>query len=201
MDGGGFSTAVFGGKMTAKDVLADVARIAEGEDLYNAIKTQTDSTDENVKKCLDVLFMCYKNVIKDIALNYYEFVAQVTINTNSLYLRSLPLPAIKIISLRDKNGKEITDAKLDGDYLRVGQIPYFLVYRAIPNVLSVTSTHPFENTVIGSNIVVYGTLAEYCLVNSRFEEALSWESKYRQSLNFISDNKSRKMKAGKVWGL
>ena len=64
-----------------------------------------------------------------------------------------------------------------------------------------TETFLYDKTCIGENVVIYGTLAEYMLAENRIEEALNWDNKFNQSIDFRLDYKSRKMKAGKRWGL
>ena len=58
--------------MFVRDILAQVAKIAEGEDFYKDIINKKDFTDKAAEERVNELLTCYNNVIKDVTLNYYE---------------------------------------------------------------------------------------------------------------------------------
>lgn len=186
--------------MIVRDVIAEVAKIAENDSLYQKIKNNTGNADEYVKDKIEVLLGCYKFVVRDVALNYYEFVKKMEVPVDSVALSGFVDPIIKIVAVTDKQGNKL-QYKQDYDQITVESCPFVLHYKTIPNVQYVTENFVYEGTEIGVNVIIYGMLAEYMLMQNRVDEALNWESKYRLALDFKRDYKSRRIKAGKTWGL
>ena len=196
----GFSTAFFGGKMRVRDVLVEVARIAEGNDLSKKIQDKEDVLDEQVKEKADALLKCYNAVLKDITTNYYEYVSSVNVSEKSLNLLHLAEPLIKINSVTDTKGQQIKYT-ITGDLITTDVAPFVVCYRAVAVNQAIDDEFMFLGRAIGDDVFVYGILSEYLMRDFRFEEAQSWESKFRQAVNFRTDYKRRKLKAGKRWGL
>ena len=186
--------------MTVRDILARVAKIAEGDSLCASINRLEDATDEKVKNKVDTLLDCYNSVIRGIALNYYEYVETVEVPVKTVTIANLSPSLLKIISIRDKQGNNL-QYKTEGGDIIVEKYPFVFSYRAFPRLQALNEVYLFDRTVIGENTVIYGTLAEYMLVENRIDEAQNWDSKFRQSMDFRLDFKARKMKAGKKWGL
>ena len=195
-----YSTALFGGKMIVREVIAQVAKIAEDDSMYSKIVTQADSTDQKVKSKVNSLLDCYNSVIRSIALNYYEYIKSVEVPVETVTIATLDTPLLRLISIKDKQGKNLK-YKIENGEIIVEKCPFILSYRAFPKEQSLDETYMFEKTPIGVNVVIYGTLAEYMLMQNRIDEAQNWDNKFRQSLDFRLDYKARKLKAGKSWGL
>ena len=118
----------------------------------------------------------------------------------SINLSSLTEPFIKIISVADTKGDPVSYT-VTGDMMTVDESPFVLCYRAVAIDQEIDDEFMFLGRAIGDNVFVYGVLSEYLMREFRFEEAQSWESKFRQAVNFRTDYKKRKLKAGKRWGL
>ena len=186
--------------MIVREILADVAKIAEGEALCQSIDKSEDETDDQVKSKVDALLSCYNTVIRDVALNYHEHLKTVEVLEESVCISSLHDYIMKVVSITDSFGNDLK-YKQTGDCIKAKRCPFYLTYRTVPNGQRLDETFIYEKTEIGENMIIYGVLSEYCLKQNRIEEALNWESKYRQAVDFRRDYKSRKMKAGKTWGL
>lgn len=187
-------------KMVVRDILSEIARIAEGDELFIAVKNSQESTDQQIQNKVDVLLACYNAIVSEIALNNYEYLVKQTVSLNRFNLSTLEKPLLKIVGVTDTKGNQISYTR-QNDEIFVNKAPFTLIYRAIPLKQEIDDKYIFDKTQISDSVVVYGALAEYYLRESRFEEALSFESKFRQALNCRLDNRSRKMKAGKRWGL
>ncbi len=185
--------------MTVKEVILEVTKIAD-ESLYLSIKNGQEQVDDEVKQKLDLLLSCYNYVLKSIALNYYDYLTQIKVLDSKLTVTTLNEPMIKLLSVTDEFGKPLL-YRLSDNELEVEKSPFILKYRAIPCQQDLNDVYKYENTVVGTNVLIYGTLAEYLLMQNRIEEALNWENKYRQAVEVRKDYKSRKMKVSKRWGL
>ncbi|MBR2384492.1 MAG: hypothetical protein IKA99_02670 [Clostridia bacterium] len=185
--------------MTVKEVILEVTKIAD-ESLYLSIKNGQEQVDDEVKQKLDLLLSCYNYVLKSIALNYYDYLTQIKVLDSKLTVTTLNEPMIKLLSVTDEFGKPLL-YRLSDNELEVEKSPFILKYRAIPCQQGLNDVYKYENTVVGTNVLIYGTLAEYLLMQNRIEEALNWENKYRQAIEVRKDYKSRKMKVSKRWGL
>lgn len=186
--------------MFVRDILAQVAKIAEGEDFYKDVINKKDFTDKAAEERVNELLTCYNNVIKDVTLNYYEYVRSTNTISSEFAPHSIAETLIKVISVTDEKDNPLPYKVYNGK-ISVDKGTFKLSYRAIPRNQQLEDNYLFDNTVIKENVLIYGTLAEYMLMHNRLEEALNWEQKYRQAIDFRKDYKSRRMKAGKKWGL
>ncbi len=186
--------------MNVREILAEAARIAEGSELGNKILNYEEISDGQAKQKTDALLRCYNAVLKDVATNYCEYASTVNMSGKTLNLTSLSQPLIKIIDVTDSSGNQL-NYEVNGNTLHVEKGPFVLTYRTIPSNQSIDDAFAFSKNIIGDNVFVYGVLAEYFLREFRFEEAQSWESRYRQAASVRTDYKKRNIKAGKRWGL
>ena len=186
--------------MRVRDVLVEVARIAEGNELSKKIQDKEDFLDEQVKEKIDILLKCYNAVLKDITTNYYEYVTSVNVLEKSKNLLDLEEPLIKIISITNTKGQPI-NYEVKGDLLTTDFAPFVICYKALAVNQAIDDEFMFSGRAIGDGVFVYGVLSEYLMREFRFDEAQSWESKFRQAVSFRTDYKKRKLKAGKRWGL
>ena len=139
-------------------------------------------------------------MIYDVATNYYDYVKKVEVPVETLNISNFDEPIIKIVNIQDGYGKKI-NYSVEGDVITVEKSTFTFVYQTIPKVQTMNESYVFKYSAIGKNVIIYGALAEYCLIQNRIEEAQNWESKYRQAIEVRRDYKKRRLKAGKKWGL
>lgn len=192
-------TALFGGCMTVKEILAKVAKLAEGDSLSQAITNGNYNSDDQIKSKTDLLLACYNSIIKDAAINYCDYVKRTIVTQKVFFFATLKEPVLKIILVENMEKKPIPYV-IRSDGIEAESTPFVIEYKTVPADQKITENFALEGNTI-TNAIVYGVLAEYCLVQNRIEEAQNWENRYRQFAEYRRDYKSRRIKAGKLWGL
>lgn len=196
----GYFTAVFGGKMRVKDLLAEVALIVEGNELYDKILSGNVQNDATAEEKLHILINCYNAVLRDVATNYLAYTQAEAVSSNSMDVTNSKFTFIKLVSVTDAKGNPIPYTK-KGNIIKVKENGFTYVYTTVPKEQGLDDEFLYQDKIIGKYPFIYGTLAEYCLTVGRLEDAENWESKFRQSVEIRTDYKNRKIKAGKRWGL
>ena len=133
--------------MRVRDVLVEVARIAEGNELSKKIQGKEDFLDEQVKEKIDILLKCYNAVLKDITTNYYEYVTSVNVLEKSKNLLDLEEPLIKIISITNTKGQPI-NYEVKGDLLTTDFAPFATISSGKRLLLEATSGRQLINITI-----------------------------------------------------
>ena len=190
----------YGGNMRIRELLADVAKILESDDLAQAIQDSTEGQSYEFSVKTDRLLYAYNLVLSDVSLNYVaptfsEKVAGKIFNTDNL-----SYACKKIVSILDANGNQVK-FKTNCNQISTGKSGVVVTYEYIPKNQKIDEEFEYENKLISSRAFCYGICAEYCLFSSRFEEAENWESKFRQAVDVRIDFKPRRLKAGARWGL
>ena len=186
--------------MKIRELLADVAKILEDEELANAILTSSENQNQTYKIKTERLLYAYNLVLGDVALNYLaptftEKVVGKIFNTDEL-----SNVCKKIISVVDESGNAVK-FKVDKNQIYLSKNEGFVTYEYIPKFKGIEEDFEYEAKIISKRAFCYGVCAEYCLFCSRVDEAQNWESKFRQAVEVIIDHRPKRLKAGARWGL
>ena len=186
--------------MKVRELLADVAKILEDEELANAILTSSEKQNQTYKVKTERLLYAYNLVLSDVSLNYLaptftEKVVGKIFNTDDL-----SNACKKIVSIVDGSGN-IVKYKIDKNIIYLSKNEGYVTYEYIPKFKGIEEEFEYENKIISKRAFCYGVCAEYCLFCSRVEEAQNWENKFRQAVEVIIDHSPKRLKAGVRWGL
>lgn len=186
--------------MKVRDILANVASVIEDSDLSTAIKNGAENNNAHDKQRSDILFNCYKAVLNDVAVNYKGIENIVKLSGKTLDLSAITDLVKRIIKVTDERGNSVK-YEISGKILKTFTENTSVYYEYIPTANDISDDFPYEKELIGARAFEYGICAEYCVITNRIEEALNWDSKYRQAVEIKTDYKKRRLKAGKRWGL
>ncbi len=186
--------------MKVREILADVALLIEDKDLSTAIKDGTENNNAHNMQRTDILFICYKAVLNDVAVNYKGVERVLNFKGKTFDLSSITDVVKRIIKVTDDRGNAVK-YEISGKILKTFTDNCSLYYEYIPTANSISDSFPYEKEIIGARAFVYGICAEYCVITNRIEEAINWDSKYRLAVEIKTDYKKRRLKAGKRWGL
>lgn len=186
--------------MRVREILAEVAHIAENKDMKDKILLKQEGSIEEVAEKLEVLLSCYNSVMKSIALNYDEIVKTAIVYGKNANVNAVADVFLKLVSVTDLDGNPIS-YEVIGNQIFVNEERFEYTYRCIPLEQGIDDIAICTRRVISEHAYICGTLAEYFLRQNRIEEAQNWENRFRQAVEVKTDFKKRNLKAGKKWGL
>jgi len=139
---------------------------------------------------LERLLRCCNLVYSEIAAEVYPLEALQTVTAadgviqNSVFSKRL----IDVKRVEDANGNALK-FKAYPSHIKTDSGKATVRYTYMPDNLGLCGVLDYGDK-IGARIMAYGTAAEYCVISSMFDEALTWERRFRDALAGVVRKKS-----------
>lgn len=137
-------------------------------------------------------------VIGELASTYIPMVYRETLSCDGkIYYSAFTKRPVRVLSLKTADGVK---AEFVGDfeYIRAKSGTYTVEYEYIPDGYTLTEEIGFAEGKPSEITLAYGTCAEYCVKEGRFQEAVAWRKRYTDAVEKCVLPKSRNSK-GRVW--
>lgn len=171
--------------MVLKDILIDTATLLKLDNVLNLKELGGNDEDTQAKKDLDLLITCVNLIISEIASDYVPLktIEEVLVKKSKIPYIDLQKPALNIKSIKDSFGQKryfkVYPSYIYTDCDGVCHIEYTYLPASIKDLDQATE---YQNTKVTSRIIAYGAAREYCLIMSMYEEAQSWDARFKESL-------------------
>ncbi|HEY8390162.1 MAG TPA: hypothetical protein VIL26_04335 [Clostridia bacterium] len=177
--------------MVLKDIIIDTATMLKLDAVLALPEIGGDAEDEQAQKDLDLIKKCINLTLNEIASDYIplNYVQDVLVADGKIPYTALNKTALKIKSIKDDKGKDCF-FKVYPSYIYTDcegncEIEYCYIPAQVEELDQVIENDP----KVTSRLIAYGAAREYCLVMSMYEEAQSFDSRYKQTLqNIASQN-------------
>lgn len=136
---------------------------------------------ENIK--LERLRHAFEVVLNEIAYEYVCFpkTETVVITDGKVHFGRLTEQVIEPLSLT-KDGKEVKfKTKLNCIYAPDGE--YEITYAYLPKLEDGTTKLPYAGARVSERALALGVCAQYCLMAGRYNDAVEFDSQYKDALN------------------
>ena len=152
-------------------------------------------TDENTIATVNAMLDLANLVINELASTYVPMIKNETVSIQSgkVYYTDLTERASRIISVTDLSGNDIAyknDAKCV--YVQSGNV--IIQYEFFPRDYDLEQEFFFSKEQVTERILSYALCAEECLREARFDEAVSWHTRYVQEISLICCPKNSHIK-------
>jgi hypothetical protein len=168
-----------------KSVLKKAAVLLQLLDCYDYLEgTGADEEPSpDTDRELSLLLKCFNLIYGEIACDYVPLKAIETVERadGRIEYGGLSKGVIDILSVRDGGGVKI-DFKLNPTYIQGAEGLNEIAYTYMPEELGIEDEIAYETQKVSSLTFAYGTASEYCLIRSQFEEAETWEKRYKDAL-------------------
>ncbi|HHW89403.1 MAG TPA: hypothetical protein GX745_00660 [Clostridiales bacterium] len=171
--------------MLLKDILKDAATLLKLNNVLNLLELGGSGQDEQAQKDLELLTVCVNLIINEIASEYVPLktIEEVLVANSKIPYTNLKKPALNIKSIKDSSGQN-RYFKVYPSYIYTdSQGACHIEYTYLPAKLKdLDEASEYQNTKVTSRIIAYGAAREYCLIMSMYEEAQSWDIRFKESL-------------------
>ena len=162
--------------MNVKDIIISARKIIGRADIAAAVKGgETLSAQDS--ETVETLLYCFNATEDEIARNYVPLTScEVFTSTSDKFLLFIfkHTPS-RILRVRSE-GKEIP-FEVFPEYVYAQAFEVYIDYEYLPSKKQLADKSSYSDEV-GENVLVYGTVAEYCLINGEIKFAEYWESRY-----------------------
>ncbi len=186
--------------MTVGDVLKNVGIMIGRPDIVDFFGEQMNvgyETYDDVMSLLKILNL----VVSELSNTYFPLTTEqdVTFYNGQLPYADLEKRVVKVIEIYDYLGNKV-DYKENAEYIElVGEfsdsIMLTISYQFAPYDYYEDSEIGYAEKDVPARIIAYGVAAEFCISQSRFEEAVMHHNRYILALQELKGPKNKKIKA------
>ncbi|MBR2441985.1 MAG: hypothetical protein IKB20_02850 [Clostridia bacterium] len=128
------------------------------------------------------LLQCYNLVEKELALDYFPLNAEDTLFTltGRVEFSKFAHAPVRILEVKNENGQKL-DFELFPAYLKAQAGSLTIVYTYSPEEKGAFDECEYGSSV-SETMFMYGTMAQYALLQGMYEEALVWDKKYKKAI-------------------
>lgn len=184
--------------MKIKDVVYYAAMFLQLEDACSAIESGTEGDNSDV----EMLVRCANLVIGEVAEEYIPLVTKesVTIDEDGFLYSELAERLNDIRSVaRKSDGKQVKITQYFDRFTVKDTGEYEITYSYIPAPLSIGDEIPRFGSA-SERTLAYGTACEYALISGMSDDAVTWDGRYKSSLESLTRANSREKKVKRrIW--
>lgn len=168
--------------MILDNVIKLSAQLLKMDEVCDLEELGGSNENAEAKKKLNLLIRCANLVINEIATDYVPLIIAEEINTDGkIYFAHLAKTVLDVKNIRTTDGSYVK-FKVYPEYIQADcKGDCTLEYSYIPDDYQLGDEIEYGGKV-NERIIAYGTVREYCLVNSMYEDAQIWDKRYKDSL-------------------
>ena len=174
--------------MTLKEIIIDTATLLSLDGVLSLPEMGGNTQSNQSQNDLSLLKKCVNLTINEIAGDYIplNFIESVLISDQKIPYTALKKPAQKIKSIKDGQGANCY-FKVYPSYIYTDcKGECHIEYSYIPANLEDLNGSVEVNPKATSRLIAYGTAREYCLITSMYEQAKTWDERYKDGLQNIA---------------
>ena len=184
--------------MTIKEIVSTASTIIGRQDVYNHLN-QTPTTNEETLKTLDNMVNLINMVVSELAGTFIPMVKKEKIYSNSgkYYYSDFEEKPVEILGVYSEKGN-LLSYNQTAEYLETKNCSVVVEYSYIPPKYDINSQIGYSKNQLSPATLVYGLLAEYCIVIGAFDEAVMWHDRFTSGVKEKRKTKNFKIK-GRCW--
>ncbi len=181
--------------MTIKDVVKIASVFLNRNDIKEYLDGQNGDVLEQTESDLSILVDLANVVINELACSYVSArkSEDVLPKNGRVYYKDLSESPLKILSVKDKNGVEISYG-YSYEYISVKNIPLVIEYEFSPKSKGLEEDVCYLENQVPARVIAYGLTAEYSIVMGEFNQAVTWHKRYTDSIAQICLPQNKKIK-------
>lgn len=180
--------------MKIKDAIYNAAVFLQLEDVIGFIENGGEKTDE-VTELVSQLERLAKLVINEIVCDYcpIKTTEKIVVSGGYFDFSELEKDVLDVYSIK-QNGKNIS-FKQSYSSVALDDGIYDIEYSYIINTGNIDSEVTFSSGRITGRVVGYGIAAEYAIISGLTDEAVLWDKRYKDALEFaLAEHRNIKIK-------
>lgn len=188
--------------MTTKQVLNLSAIFLGKEELLNSpyFTGEDAEPDEDDERELKVLLKCLNLIVNEISTDYLPIYKQkeLKISEKHIKLTEIDENIYQIVKITDKYGVNLKFKIINGELL-VDSDFIKIVYTSFAQQCFLDGDVENFNNLMPDRVLAYGVSMEYSFMNSLYDDAKIWESRYKNALLILSAKKHNLNMPARRW--
>lgn len=181
--------------MKIKDIIYLSATLLSMKDVADYCLSENPKANEQTQKNVSTFTTLCNAIVNEISSCYLplETAELVTPHNNKIEFSSLSKNIVRLIGVYDKNNVKLK-TKVSTEYVEVFGDAHLIRYYYSAFNLDFGEEIGFNEAVLPKHVIAYGVIAEFCLTQQRFSEAIMWHNRFMQELQTISRPKNSNIK-------
>ena len=181
--------------MKIRDIVRNSALILGKSDVIEYLDRATDIGVDTLETVNLLTNLCTL-VIDELSATYIPLIRKetVTFGNGKHALNQFRDKVVKVIAVYDMSGEKV-DFSLDAYYVWANVSKCIVEYQYAPKNYGLDDNIGYEEKDISVSALAYGVVAEYCITQGQFEQAVMHHKRYVDLVAEICVPKNKKIKA------
>ena len=182
--------------MKISEIVKTSATLLAREDVVEYLANpNTEDASKNTLETVDLLTRLTNLVIRELAEGLIYMTKTIKIDgVSSVNFSDYGIEPLTILGVYDREGNKLSFSLSSYDLTVKYGLIYSIEYSYLPKNYGLSDTvGDFEKNVT-MGILAYGVLAEFCLTEARFDEAVMWHERYVNAVNQLQKPKNARIK-------
>ncbi len=181
--------------MKIRDIVRNSALMLGRSDVVKYLDETNDASVETLETVNLLTSLCTL-VIDELSATYIPLIKKETMSSlNDKYAyNQFNEKVVKIIAVYDTDGKKV-DYTQDNFYVYVNKNKCVIEYQYAPKNYGLEDKIGYSEKDISVSALAYGVVAEYCITQGQFEQAVMHHKRYVDSIAEICMPKNKRIKA------
>ncbi len=168
--------------MTVKEIIKTGASLLGRGEIVSYLDSGED-TDNVILANVNLMTRLVNLVISELADSYVPMVKTEEIATDGgkIYFKDLSENFLSVKQITDTKGRKI-DYKIYNEYILVSRTAVILEYNFAPSNYGLEDKIFYQEKDIPLRVIAYGVIAEFCITEGSFDEAVMWHKRYAESI-------------------
>ncbi len=169
--------------MKLKEIIKAAAILVADEKTAKHVSSAVTSSDSDTLSRVNLYVDLANLVINELSSSYIPMKTKEkkTVSDGKIFYSSLKYDPIKILSVYDKNGNK-SGFEIYPEYLTTERGESTVVYSYIPKSVGLNEEVGYDERDVSVSVLSYGVAAEFCLVQGRIDEAVTWRKRYSSGI-------------------
>lgn len=186
--------------MTVLEIALQVAQMLSKEDLIIFLTDGTSIDIANAKRDKQKIVDCLNIVLLELASGpcKIKVLQEFTPMDKKIFYKDFSNKILSITGVLDKKGSVVKHSTFPTYLALYSDKKVVVEYNCLPSKCEIDDEIMLGSPLITSTVLSYGTVAEYYLECSLYDEAVFWRKKFEDALATCMQNKKYKIK-GRVF--
>ena len=182
--------------MKISEIVKTSATMIAREDVVEYLKSsKNDNVEKSTLETVDLLTRLTNLVVSELAEGFIRMKKTVKVDgLSKVDFKSLGIEPLDIIAVFDANGNKLDFTLSPYGLTATYGLIHSVEYSYFPENYGLTDTVGVFEKKVTLGTLSYGVLAEYCLTEGRFDEAVMWNERYVNAIDSLLKPKNGRIK-------
>lgn len=181
--------------MKLNEIIKAAAVLVADEKTAEYVASADTSSDSETISRVNLYVDLANLVINELSSSYIPMKTKEkkSVSDGKIFYSSLKFNPVKILGVYDENGDRLS-FEIRPEYLITEQCEVTVVYAYTPKSVGLNGEVGYDERDVSVSVLAYGVAAEFCLVQGRTDEAVTWRKRYSSGVEGFCMPENKRIK-------